>query len=167
MKKSRSHRLSDGSVNWHNLYYDLMPKFMTNGSLPGGSYNRAYYLIHPWKYAEDLYYQAKWFIQRGHRGYSDRDMWGWFSHHSQIMVGVLRDLRRTTHGHPLGLTPGKWDKKLRIMQEGFQAVIDEDNDFTSYKKLSRKAHLKLVYGRRRKTMLGLKYFREYYYSLWD
>lgn len=163
----RKYRLNDGSIYWNKLYYAWMPAFMKDRSLPGGSYNRAYYLIHPFKYFEDLYYQAKWFVQRGRRGYSDRDVWGWCDHHSRIMVGVLISLRKTTHGYPIGMSPARWDKKLRVMQDGFQAAIDEEEDLTSYKKLPRKAHLSLVFSRRRKLMLGLKYFRTYYYNLWD
>lgn len=42
-----------------------------------------------------------------------------------------------------------------------------ENDFTSYRKLSIKEYRKLLFHRHRKLMLGLKYFRTYYYNLWD
>ena len=114
----------------------------------------------------ELYDEVKWFIQRGMRGYSERDIWGWYSHHAVMMVGVLQYLRKHKHGYPIGLTPGKWSKKLSVMEQGFQAAVDEDNDVTSYKRLSNKEHRKLIFSRRRKLMLGLKCFREHYSSLW-
>lgn len=164
---AKKYLLKDGSIYWHKLYYAFMPKFMTAYSLPGGNYNRAYYLIRPHQYVKDLYYLAERFIQRGLRGYGDSDVWGWYSHHARISVAAIASLRKTTHGYPIGLTPRKWDKKLAVIQDGFQAVIDEEEDFTSYKKLSRKAHLKLVRDRYRRTRKGLKYFRTYYFNLWD
>ncbi len=101
------------------------------------------------------------------RGYSDRDVWGWYNHHAEIMVGILQYLRKYKHGYPIGLTPGKWTKVLLVMEQGFQAIIDGENDMTSYKRLSSKEQRKLIFKRRRKLMLGLKYFRTYYYNLWD
>lgn len=161
------YRLKTGGIYWHRLYFDLIPSIFTKYSPPLGSYNYAYYFIRPDKYVVGLYDQVKWFIQRGRRGWSDSDAWGWDSHHAQVMVGVLQYLRKHRHGYPVGLTPGKWDKKLKVMEQGFQAAIDEENDFTLYKTLSQKEYRKLVFSRRRKLMLGLKYFREYYFSLWD
>jgi len=164
----RRYRLKDGGIYWHRLYYDLMPKFMCNHSLPGiGGYNLAHYLIRPHEIFMDYGRQVKWFWQRGTRGWADQDAWGWYSHHSVMMVGVLQYLRKYKHGYPIGLTPGKWAKKLKAMEEGFQAAIDEENDVTSYKKLPMKEYRKLIFKRRRKLMLGLKYFRAHYYSLWD
>jgi hypothetical protein len=154
----KKYLLKDGSIYWHRLYFDFVPTWMTKYCPPGGDYNYAAYLYQPWKYFIALYDHAKYFIQRGKRGYSDRDVWGWYSHHAEMMVGVLQHLRKYKHGHPIG---------LMVMEQGFQAAIDEENDVTSYKRLSNKEHRKLIFTRRRKLMLGLKYFREHYYSLWD
>lgn len=164
---AKKYLLKDGSIYWHKLYYAFMPKFLTNNRLPGGSYNCAYYLVCPHKYLEELYYHVKWAVQRGLRGYSDSDVWGWYSHHARMMVGVLASLRKTTHGYPIGMSPTRWDKKLAVMQDGFQAVTEEEDDFTSYTKLGHKANLKLTRSRYRRTREGLKYFREYYFNLWD
>jgi hypothetical protein len=163
----RKYRLKGGSLYWHRIYYDLVPNWMCKYGPPGGDYNYAAYLYQPHKYFMALYNNVKYFIQRGRRGWSDRDAWGWNSHHSEVMVGVIKYLLEHKHGYPVGLTPGKWDKALKVMEDGFQAAVDDDNDFTSYKTLSPQAYKKLIYSRRRKLMLGLKYFREYYFSLWD
>ena len=163
----KKYRLKDGSIYWHRLYYDIMPRLLTQYGPPLGSMNYAAYLLQPHEYVIDLYDQAKWFIQRGMRGYSDSDVRGWYIHHARIMVGVLASLRKTSHGYPMGLSPARWDKKLATMQDGFQAVIDEEEDFTSYKKLGRAANLRLVKGRYRRTQKGLRCFGEYYHNLWD
>lgn len=163
----KKYRLNDGRINWHKLYFSFVPTWMTKYSPPLGSYNYAAYLYQPRKYIGDLYDHAKWFIQRGQRGYSDADVWGWCDHHSRMMVGVLQYLRKHKHGYPIGLTPGKWAEKLDVMEQGFQAAIDEQDDYTSYKKLSPKDYRKLIFSRRRKLMLGLKYFSTYYQNLWD
>ncbi len=163
----KKYRLKDGSIYFHKLYFALVPRWMTRYLPPGGSYNYAAYAYQPHEYVHDLYLRAKWFVQRGMRGYSDSDVWNWCGHHSKVMVGVLQYLRKYKHGYPAGLTPGKWAKKLEVMEQGFQAAIDEENDYTSYKTLSKKEYRKLIFQRQRKLMLGLKYFRTYYYSLWD
>jgi hypothetical protein len=163
----KKYRLEDGGIYWHKLYYDMVPRFMTRYSPPGGFYNYAGYAYRPHEYVHDLWLQAKWFVQRGTRGWSDSDAWNWYSHHARVMIGVLRYLREYKHGYPIGLTPAKWGKKLSVMKQGFQAVLDEENDFTSYKQLPRREYLKFIFSRRRKLILGLKYFRTYYYNLWD
>ena len=40
----KKYRLKDGSIYFHKLYFDNVPKFLTNGCPPFGSYNWAYYL---------------------------------------------------------------------------------------------------------------------------
>lgn len=163
----KEYRLLDGSIYWHNLYYDIVPDWMTRYSPPGGRFNYAAYLYQPTRYIAHLRSSVKYFIQRGVRGYSDQDVWNWCGHHSRMMVGVLQYLRAHAHGYPSSLTSSEWSKKLVIMEQGFQAAIDEENDHTSYKKLSKKEYRKLILYRQRKLMLGLKYFRTYYYNLWD
>jgi hypothetical protein len=163
----RKYRLKDGKVYWHKLYFDLVPRWMTKYGPPGGFYNYAAYAYRPHEYVRDLWLQTKWFVQRGQRGWSDCDAWNWYSHHARVMVGVLQYLWRHKKGYPAGLTPAEWGRKLSVMERGFQAVLDEENDLTSYKCLSAREHRKLIFSRRRKLMLGLKYFRTHYCSLWD
>jgi hypothetical protein len=151
----------------HRLYFDHVPNWMCKYGPPGGDYNYAAYLYQPHKYLISLYDHVKYFIQRGRRGYSERDVWDWRSHHSRMMIGVLQYLRKHKHGYPCGLSLAKWDKKLTVMEQGFQSAIDEENDYKSYKTLSKEEYRKLIFSRRRKLMLGLKYFREYYQDLWD
>jgi len=48
----------------------------------------------------DIYLETKWFIQRGRRGYSDRDIWGIDYWLAEMMPRALRQLKRTKHGLP-------------------------------------------------------------------
>lgn len=159
--------LEDKTIDWHKLYFDAVPGWMTDYSPPGGHYNYAAYLYQPHRYLIDLYSSLKYFIQRGRRGWSNQDAWNWCHHHAKVMVGVLQYLRKNAHSYPMGSRPAVWNKKLSTMELGFQALLDEDNDCTSYKKLSNSDYRKLMFSRRRKLMLGLKYFRENYRDLWD
>jgi hypothetical protein len=153
--------LKNGRIYWHRLYYDLMPKFMTNGSLPGGSYNRAYYLVHPHKYVVELYDQAKWFIQRGYRGWADRDVWSvdWFL--TGIMPGMLRQLKKTSHGYPPGMGMKRWQAKIEKMAEGFEiARRIQDYDFDvkdryACRRLEREFHKRM------------DLFVKHFFNLWD
>lgn len=47
----------------------------------------------------DWWYSAKWFIQRGRRGWADCDNWSMFSYLSEIMADMLKDLREKGHGY--------------------------------------------------------------------
>lgn len=151
----KKYLLKDGSIYWHKLYYDIVPSWMAKYSPPLGSYNYAYFLVHPHKYAEDLYDEAKYFIQRGRRGYSDRDVWSvdWFL--TSIMPGMLRQLKKTTHGAPIGLGMKRWHRKLDKMAETFEIA----RKVQDYHKDSRKLHTQFKHR--------MKDFAKYFFNLWD
>jgi len=44
--------------------------------------------------------RVKWFIQRGRRGWSDHDLWGFDNYLSQMIPDALRRLKVTKHGIP-------------------------------------------------------------------
>lgn len=154
-------------MNWHDFYYDHMPKWAKNSGPPFGTYNYAASFLRPHEYIGDLYRECKFFIQRGYRGYSDRDVWGWYDYMADINVKALRHLAKRKIGHPCGMTMQGWRNRLLKMADGFQATIDEENDYTSYKKLSRKEFLALVRSRRTRLAQGLKLYSKHFQSLWD
>ena len=47
-----------------------------------------------------LWFSVKHFIQRGRRGWSDRDLWSLDNHLEKILAGSLVRLADTAHGHP-------------------------------------------------------------------
>lgn len=163
----KKYRLSDDSIYWHRLYFDLVPRWMTNNSPPFRWYNWAWYFYNPQKYVVHLWDEAKWFVQRGRRGYSDQDVWGWYSYIARTNAGALRTLAENKMGHPIGMTMEGWRGRLLKMADGFQAVIDDENDYTSYKRLSRKEYKGLLCRRKQRLLAGLKLYREHFQSLWD
>jgi hypothetical protein len=53
---------------------------------------------------EDTYYNIKYFIQRGKKGYSCRDVWGFYEYLTDVIVGGLKELQGMVHGYPSGIT---------------------------------------------------------------
>lgn len=90
----KSQRLSDEWEERHpilascqNFYYELKRKF----EIPG-----------------DTYRNIKWFIQRGRRGYSDNDIWGFDYYLSEIICNGMKELKNQVHG-----VPGELAEKFR------------------------------------------------------
>ena len=166
--------LKDGSIYWHRLYYDLMPKFMTAHSLPGiGGYNLAHYLSHPWEIVEDYYREAKWFIQRGSRGYADRDVWSVDYYLTSFMGKALRQLADQVHGTPIidtgrpftdlndcdSLTMEEWKATILYIAESFdEARKIEDYDYMTTEDVQRAV---------KRFNHGMGMFTEYFINLWD
>lgn len=120
-------------------------------------WNYWHLVTHPWKLAEEIYYYAKWFIQRGHRGYADCDVWGLDYYLAGWMPEALRRLEMNKFGHPVGMTRKGWDTRLRIIREGFEAAKEMDE-------LPGADHYKVL---KRRMDKGLKMFAAHYLSLWD
>ncbi|MBI2020197.1 hypothetical protein HYS94_02140 [Candidatus Daviesbacteria bacterium] len=88
--------------------------------------------------------EIKYFIQRGRRGWSDRDIWDFESYLHKILAGGLTYLAKSENGHPCRLiilegqeewTPDNcsnchcaenWDKELRDNAEKFRKLCAEN-----------------------------------------
>ena len=154
----KKYRLGDGSIYWHKLYYDIVPRFMTRYAPPWGSWNYAAYLYRPHKYVQDLLCKIKWFLQRGARGYADCDAWSLDHYLASWMPEALRHLEENKLGHPIGMTKKGWQTRLRIMREGFEAaraILEMPADAKQYRRLERRMHR------------GLRMLQTHYLSLWD
>lgn len=157
--KLKKYLLKDGSIYWHKLYYDLVPDILTQYAPPGGDYNYAYYLYQPHKYVVALYYQAKWFIQRGRRGYADRDVWSIDWYLCNWMPQALEDLKRTSHGHPIGMSQKTWEGKLDRMINAFKIARKiQDYDYVN------RAEYTVALKQFRKDF---NVFKTHFFGLWD
>jgi hypothetical protein len=60
-------------------------------------------IFHP----RDIYYDIKYFIQRGRRGWSDRDAWSidWYLCEPTMMPAFLHHLKAHKHGTPMSMFP--------------------------------------------------------------
>ena len=85
------------------------------------------FFLHIKESPDDTYYNIKYFIQRGRKGYSKRDIWSFDRHLSDIIINGLKDLKEIVHASPCG-------------QIGVQAISIEENpendkDLIKWKKI--------------------------------
>ena len=157
----KKYRLNDGHIYWHKLYFDIVPEWMTKYAPPFGDYNYAAYLYQPHKYMVALWDHAKWFVQRGYRGYAECDVWSIDGYLTSWMPQALRRLKLTSHGTPIGMRPKQWRDTLEKMAEGFDMVKRIQNydfdtkDKYACAKLERKFHKRM------------NLFNKHFLALWD
>lgn len=105
-------------------------------------YRFFYWLRHEFKPIGHI----KWFVQRGVRGYSDRDLWSLDYYLSSVLSKSLIQLADTTHGHPCRATEERsdgaglncegckcaelWDTELRENADKFRLMHEDDWDST-------------------------------------
>jgi len=111
-----------------------------------------------------MFKRIKYFIQRGKRGYSDRDLWDLGSYISEVMTKALDDFDKTRHTYLGTMTEEQWSETLKEMEAGFQAILDMNDlldwvEIKNYKKEYKK--LKAIKDK------GLKLFAKYIEGLWD
>lgn len=137
-------------------------------------YNKKYLITHPHIIAREIYYYIKWFIQRGHRGYADCDVWGLDSYLCDWLPAALRELASDIGGVPCDLAKinkdgthdvtdkeiNNWKAQLRIIADGFEARkhISE----CDYKHDSKEEKEAII-----KSDIGMKLFVERFDSLWN
>lgn len=61
------------------------------------------------------------FYQRGRKGYSTVDVWGFDSYLIDVIAGGCAELRRINHGHPMELTSEQWVDILDRICTGMNA----------------------------------------------
>ena len=72
--------------------------------------------------------EIKWFIQRGQRGYSDRDLWDYDVYLATIIRDGLRDLSYKVYGHPTDYKNIKqWQKRLNSTADAFDVWLNYFN----------------------------------------
>jgi hypothetical protein len=153
------YRLQDGSIYWHKLYFAMVPEWMTKYAPPLADYNYAAYLYQPHKYFMGLYDKAKWFMQRGYRGYSDHDVWNLDWYLATWMPEALGKLKNGAYCQPTGITKKGWNAKLDKMINAF--------------KIARKIQ-NCDYNTPKKCQAAIKQFRRdfdlvriHFFDLWD
>ncbi len=123
--------------------------------------------------------EIKYFIQRGKRGYSDRDGWDMSEYWGEIMPALLRRLKGGV-GCPCNFYDKenknneceKWDEALETMAQGFEAASwIKNKSLWEFKRKNGKTEytldFKSIENAKEKMEKGLKLFAENYLSLWD
>ena len=86
------------------------------------------YAVKRWKRKpRDLYLNVKWFIQRGKRGYSDRDVWNFDYYLAKVISGGSTELADILHGYPGDMTPETWEAHLREVAYRFKDYMDDQD----------------------------------------
>ena len=148
-----------------------------------------YYFIH------DVYYRIKHyinyipvnvrtFLQRGKRGWGHSDVWGLSHYLSKTISETVKHLKENNHGHPAGMTEGKWIDILNEITYGFDLVKQTVEGDLYYIKgqLRRKKWQKIADGINKKCgshdrcmtdeeikayERGFDLFRKFFINLWD
>jgi hypothetical protein len=153
-------------------------------SLPYRMYKRLYRFIYNGFYLEDLYRDIRAFIQRGKRGWSNRDVWGLGDYISDVLVGALNHLKRYHSGYPGDLTEGQWIDILNELIWTFETAQEiwsgdvwymgtyewKEDQYQNMLALSKnkKTALRILSKKEAKKLeAGFKLFQIYFFSLWD
>lgn len=145
------------------------------------------FFLHIKDFPQDFYLESKYFIQRGIRGYSDRDIWGFDEYLSEVITKGLKDLKNQVHGVPCEFAS---KDGAEIDLEGWKNVLNEIIwTFEVTQKINNREWWKWSYKERKKKSLkkfakkenkhimtseeikrynnGWKLLQKYYFSLWD
>lgn len=103
--------------------------------------------------------EIKWFYQRGKRGYSDCDIWGFDDYLAEIISNGCKKLAKEKHGYPVNLTEEEWDIIINKIADGFaeyRKIMDHEDGY----KLTPEE-----FDKRMDEWFGL--LRKYFVNLWD
>lgn len=135
------------------------------------------YIWHPLyrAYHNVLYFpkEAKWFIQRGMRGYSDLDNWNLGYYVLKVLSKGAAQLRDNHHGYPHELSNKKWTSILNEIAEGCKVgelifeggvdILDEKGNFKDFQSYTDE-EFDEIRGQLKKA---LRLFSRYCLAMWD
>ena len=91
---------------------------------------KKWYLLHPWHWFSDAWYNAKCAWQRATRGYCDMDWFNMDTWMLEILPPMLRKMANGSAypGHEPFDTPEKWENWLKSMADVLESVQEENWD---------------------------------------
>lgn len=117
------------------------------------------FLTHKNLWPTDLWRRAKWYRQRGRRGYSDLDTWNFFSYMTKVIIGGVQELRDNLHGWPgEPLHYEDWEEILDKIVLGFKAAQKIDQDYPKGEELEA---LQAQFDE------GFELLHKWFFHLWD
>lgn len=142
------------------------------------------------EYPEEIYDEIKYFIQRGKRGYSDRDLWGFPWYLAEMLPKALKQLKEIQHilptwkqGEPEEVAQKRWYGIMDNMIYTFEIAhkILNDHyiycpsglyDIERYKEIRENmSELEFTTIMTKEECLkyenGWELFQEHFFSLWD
>lgn len=112
------------------------------------------------EHIKDKFYEIKWFIQRGRRGYADCDVWDLQAYLSRVIADSVGQLRDKGVSYPVGVTYEQWNSILSQIIEGFDAC----SNFDLERSLEDPAYVDDVED---KLDTSFDLFRRYFWDLWE
>jgi len=116
--------------------------------------------------------EIKWFIQRGVRGYSDKDCWNLDYYIADVLQSSCTTMRKRSNGFPVGTTEDEWDRILADISygfwaynnygSGFDADFSNDEDYLEVDVFEAAEATRLRYLNR-----SLDLLKDYFPNLWD
>ena len=107
---------------------------MTDSNFSAFTWSRSkrYYLTHPWKWFQQLFYNLKHARQRIVRGYADDDVFCFFEWFLHVIPSMLQDLADDNYGGYPGFppfdTPEKWSIWLHEQSQRLISCREEERD---------------------------------------
>jgi hypothetical protein len=94
------------------------------------SYNKRYYLTHPWKWFKDLYWNWRNFWHRARFGYAYVDVWNFCDWYPRVGAEALRYLAQHHSGYP-GIkpweNPKEWEEYLNYLANRLERCADSQD----------------------------------------
>ena len=117
----------------------------------------------------DRYNDVRFFIQRGKRGWSDRDAWGVDYYLAEIIPPMLRRLVEMGNGFPANnltedYTGEDWEKEFKKWHKDLLKAADDIDqhevatDWSNYKDMEKAV---------KRVERGLDFVKKNFFSLWD
>ncbi len=111
---------------------------------------------------------VKSFLQRGKRGYAQRDLWHFSGYLATMLPEAICDLRDNVIGYPCSLESSEeWEDVLTQIADGFDAGKQlqegpvDASDLTVYGDDASADELQARFDN------GMELFKEYFFDLWD
>jgi hypothetical protein len=117
----------------------------------------------------DIPSNIKYFIQRGIRGYSDRDVWDFNDYLAGVISGGTRKLAKDPIGHPVSLDSAEeWSNMLTRIASAFETFPKEiDLWVEDCKSMGPDNARAAEEVRMKKTEEGMLLFVKYFAAMWD
>lgn len=117
----------------------------------------------------DIYRTIKFSFQRMFRGYSNQDLYSFYSNWVERHLKLLKDFKKSTVGYPWNMTAKQWDEILDEMINHLE-MMNEDRVAESLSKGMPETYevdykaVREIMERHREEFFKL--FSKYFYNLW-
>jgi hypothetical protein len=113
----------------------------------------------------NMFKEIKYFIQRGKRGYSDRDLWDFDNYLSKIIPPAVRHLAKNAMGCPEILEEiaqgFEAAEQIKTLKYHFAWNKDGSEKYTMEYKEEKQKQIAVKFDR------GMELFGKYFLNLWD